>query len=173
MARLQGTASPLSQRSAVRLISVRRFASVCAPLCVCVWSCLAFSMQVTPSRACSRSPRPGSRQAGSRQQAGGRQAAGSRQAAGRRQADLPASEPSSPPASPSSPPRGCPALQQSAEFLSSLISGVLCVCVCGCPCTLCFLSLFPPLPHSLLCQMAKICLSIGSEAPAKTEGKNV
>lgn len=67
----------------------------------------------------------------------------SRQAAGR-QGDLPASEPSSPPASPSSPPRGCPALQQSAEFLSSLISRVLCVCVCVCPCTLCFLSLFFP-----------------------------
>lgn len=72
-ARSLGTASPLSQRSAVRLISVRRFASVCAPMCVRVWSCLAFSMQVTPSRACSRSPHPG------------------------RQADLPASEPSSRP----------------------------------------------------------------------------
>lgn len=69
----------------------------------------------------------------------------SRQASGR-QADLPASEPSSPPASPSSPPRGCPALQHSAEFLSSLISRVLCVCVC--PCTLCFLSLFFPLTAS-------------------------
>lgn len=64
IARWPGTALPLSQRSAVRLISVRRFASVCAPMCVCVWSCLAFSMQVTPSRACSRSPRPGRQQAG-------------------------------------------------------------------------------------------------------------
>lgn len=35
------------------------------------------------------------------------------------------------------------------------------------------LSFFFLPPHSLLCQMAKICFSIGSEAPAKTEGKNV
>lgn len=74
------------------------------------------------------------------------------------------------------PPRRRPPLprtpRHSAKFLSSLISRVLCVCVC--PCTLWFFS--PPTPHppsSPLCQMAKICLSIGSEASAKTEGKDV
>jgi len=55
---LPGTASPPPQRSPVRLISVRRFASVCAPMCVRVWSCLAFSMPVTPSPPRSRSPHP-------------------------------------------------------------------------------------------------------------------
>lgn len=117
MARWRGTALPFSQRSAVRVICVRRFASVSAAPCVRVWSCLAFSMQVTPSRACSRSPHPGRQ-------------------------NLPASEPSSPPSSPSSP------LQHSAEFLSSLISRVLCVvCVCVCvPMHIVFsLSFFPPL----------------------------
>lgn len=54
---LRRTALP-PERSAVRLISVRRFVSVCAPMCVCVWSCLAFSMQVTPSPACNSSPHP-------------------------------------------------------------------------------------------------------------------
>lgn len=103
-----GTPSPLSQRSAVRLISVRRFA--CAYVCVCV--CASGAVWHFPCR--SRLPVPA---AVPHIQAG-------------RQADLPASEPSSPPASPASPRRGCPALQHSAEFLSSLISRVLCVCVC-------------------------------------------
>lgn len=114
---LRGRALPPSKRSAVRLISVRRFVSVCAPMCVCVWSCLAFSMQVTPSPACSRSPHP-HRQAG-------------------RQADLPALEPSSPPPARRSrlSRRGAARAPQqnprhSAKFLSSLISRVLCVCEC-------------------------------------------